>query len=64
MPLVEEIPHQRIKIIGLLSEFNIQVIGEDIGHFIKTFQTTIFVYDGFGAPEIGAESQWAHGVGI
>jgi hypothetical protein len=54
MPLVEEIPHQRIEIVGLLGEFNVQVVGENIGDFIEAFQSTVVINDRFGAAKIGA----------
>jgi hypothetical protein len=54
MALVAEIPHEGIEIICLLGEFDIQIIGKDIGYFVEAFQATIIVYDGFGTAEIGA----------
>jgi hypothetical protein len=64
MALVQEVPHETVEFICFLGEFNIQVVGEDISYFIKSFQTAIIVYDSFCATEIGAESQGAHSVGI
>jgi hypothetical protein len=64
MALVHEVPHETVEFICLLGKLDIQVVGEDISDFVKTFQAAIIVYDGFGATEIGAESQGAHSVGI
>jgi hypothetical protein len=64
MTFVQEVPHETIEIICLLGEFNIQVVGEDISDFIKSFKAAIIVYDSFCATEIGAEGQGAHSVGI
>jgi hypothetical protein len=55
MALVQEIPHQGIEVIGFLGEFDVQVIGEDIGDFVEAFQSAIIVYNGFGAAEIGSQ---------
>jgi hypothetical protein len=54
MALVQEIPHQRIEVICFLGEFDVQVVGEDIGDFVEAFQSAIVIYNGFGAAEIGS----------
>ena len=54
MSLVKEIPHQRIEIVGFLGEFNVQIVGENIGDFIETFQSTVVINDCLGAAKIGA----------
>jgi hypothetical protein len=54
MSFVKEVPHQRVEIIGLLSEFNIQIVGENIGDFVEAFKTAIVVYHGFRTAKIGA----------
>jgi hypothetical protein len=46
-----------------LCELNIQILGKNIGYFIKSFKAAIIVNYSFGATEIGAESK-AHSVGI
>jgi hypothetical protein len=35
MPFVQEIPHQRIEIIGLLGKLDVKVVRENISDFIK-----------------------------
>jgi hypothetical protein len=54
MAFVQEIPHQGIEIIGLLGEFDIEVVGEDVGYFVESFQSAVVIYNGFGAAEIGS----------
>jgi hypothetical protein len=35
MPFVQKIPHQGIKIIGLLSKFNVKIVRKNVGDFIE-----------------------------
>jgi hypothetical protein len=64
MALEKKVPHETIEIVRFLSEFDIQVVGEDICYFIESFKAAIIIYDSFCATEVGAESQGAHSVGI
>ena len=52
--LEHKVPHQRIKIISLLCEFNIEVIRKNVGDFIKSLQATIVINNCFGTAEVGA----------
>jgi hypothetical protein len=54
MALKNKIPHQRIEIVCFLGEIDVQIIGKNVGHFVKTFQPTIIINYCFGATEIGA----------
>jgi hypothetical protein len=56
MSFVKEIPHQRIEIVGLLGEFDVKIVGEDICDFIETLQSTVVIDHGFGTAEIRAQS--------
>ena len=51
---IDEVPGKGIKIIFFMTEADLQVVGQDIRYFIKAFQATIVIYDGFSAAEIGA----------
>jgi hypothetical protein len=63
MTFVQKIPGQCIKVILLLGETNGQIVGENVGYFVKAFQSTIIVYDRFGAAEVGTQRE-AHTVRI
>jgi hypothetical protein len=53
MTLVVEVPYQRIKIVQLAEEFDVQIITEYIGYFVKTFEAAIIVNHCFGTTEVG-----------
>jgi hypothetical protein len=54
MTLERKIPHQRIEVVGFVVEIYIQVIRQNIGDFIKSFQAAIIIYNCFGTTEVGA----------
>jgi hypothetical protein len=54
MALIQEIPHQRIEIVGFLGKLNVKVVGEDISDFIKALQSAVIVDNSLRAAEIGA----------
>jgi hypothetical protein len=54
MTFVQKVPHQRVEIVGFLCEFDIEVVGEDVCHFIEAFQSTVVVDNSLCAAEIGA----------
>ena len=54
MTFVQEVPHQRIEIVGFLGEFDIEIVGEDVSHFIEAFQSAVVVDNSLCAAEIGA----------
>jgi hypothetical protein len=49
-----EIPGEGVEVVFLVSEFYFEIIGENIGHFVESFEAAIVVYDSFGASEVGA----------
>ena len=51
---IGEIPGNGIEIVFFTVEVDLEIVGEDIRHFVKSFEAAIIVDDGFGAAEIGA----------
>lgn len=67
LALVAEIPDQGIKIIQFVVKGNAEFLGKKVSHFIKAFQTAIFVNYSFNKAimgvEYGAHMQWFRGSG-
>lgn len=51
---VGEIPGNGIEIVFFAIEVDLEIVGENIRHFVKSFEAAIIVDDGFRAAEIGA----------
>jgi len=49
-----EVPDQRVEIIEFGKKFNVKIIAENVGNFVKTFKAAIVVNYRFGATEVSA----------
>lgn len=68
LPFVPEIPNQGVKIIEFVVKRDAEFLGKKVGHFIKAFQTAIFIDYSFNKAivgvEYGAHMIWFRGSGI
>lgn len=52
--LVGEVPGEGIEIIFFIGETDLEIVGKDVGYFVKPFQATVIIDDCFGAAKVGA----------
>ncbi len=54
MASVREVPRKRVKIVLFVGKTDLELVKENVGHFVKAFQPTVVVNDRLCAAKVGA----------